>query len=632
MDLNERKIKNINKIKFYIIAVLSFLIPFIIYLLTLERKLIGGDTTWYALQIPEMYVMVPTGYPVFSLLGKLFTFLPLGDLAFRLNLFSAVFGGLTILFLFLSINRLVEKNLIGIAASLIFAFLYPFWHVATRLEFDTLNSFFIALVLYAAVLYTQVRNRRFLYLFFFCLGLSLTNHPIALFVVPAIFLFVLISDPKIFKRAKTVLLSILFFILPLFSYSYLLIRSRQGYGVVTDLKKLFYYLTGRDISGEIHGGHFFDKPVSEILRLVWDYIMIIYNSFGPVLIIIALAGLAYLIKKNWKLGMCSILFIIFNIMVPPLYLPFANDNYVIDSMIIVSVFISFGFLLIFNLSMFAFDRSLRGQKLLRADRVIRYFLITSIIITFMLFPISQVSLSYRNLDRSKPSDIYRFWDQVFRTIEDGASLYVHAFSGNVGIFMARYEYDYKNIGFYYTTWPEYTLENAEKDFENGKPVYFVGNHGLFGFAFDYEPAGKYYYIAKYDELLLLNKITESFKKIIAIDHNIEKNEFDFGEKFRIEFTIENSASREIQISSVELELPDNIEFVDVGPEGYIDQGPGMSRGIYMWVSDQYSIEPGGSINIIVGLKGIAPGEGNISFRITTNDVYIRDNDIEVTIK
>ncbi|MCJ7471828.1 MAG: DUF2723 domain-containing protein, partial [Actinobacteria bacterium] len=412
MNISNKIIKNINRVKFYIVSILAFLVPFLIYLLTLERKLIGGDTTWYALQIPEMYVMVPTGYPTFSLLGKLFTFLPVGDLAFRLNLFSAVFGGLTILFLFLAVNRLVKNEFIGLASSLIFAFLNSFWHVANRLEFDTLNSFFIVLVLYTAVLYTQVKKSKFLYLFFFSLGLSLTNHPIALFVVPAVLLYVLISDPKIFKSIKKILLSILFFILPLFSYSYLIIRSRQGYGEVTDLKRLLYYMTGRDISGQIHGGHFFDKPLSEILNLVWDYIIIIYDSFGPVLIIIAIIGLGYLIKKNWKLGLCSILFIIFNIIVPPLYLPFANDNYVIDSMIVVSVFISFGFLLILNLSILAFDRSVKGHKLLRTDIVIKYFLIVSILITFLLFPIFQASLSYGNMDRSKPSDIYSFWDQT----------------------------------------------------------------------------------------------------------------------------------------------------------------------------------------------------------------------------
>src|SRR4030066_113392 len=127
-----------------IFSILSFIIPFIIYLLTLERKLIGGDTSWFALQILEMSLMVPTGYPVFSMLEKLFTFLPIGDIALRLNLFSAVFGALTILFLF------------------------------------------------------------------FCLGLSLTNHPLAFFLVPAIVLYVIIINPAIFKSVRAVPVSILY--------------------------------------------------------------------------------------------------------------------------------------------------------------------------------------------------------------------------------------------------------------------------------------------------------------------------------------------------------------------------------------------------------------------------------------
>lgn len=624
-------ISKINKIKFYITAVLSFLIPFLIYLLTLERKLIGGDTTWYALQIPEMYVMVPTGYPTFSLLAKLFTFLPIGDLAFRLNIFSAVFGGLTILFLFLTVNRLVKNVFIGLASSLIFAFLNSFWHVANRFEFDTLNSFFIVFVLYTAVLYIQLRKSKFLYLFFFSLGLSLTNHPIALFVIPAVLLYVLISDPKIFKSIKAIFLSILFFILPLFSYSYLIIRSRQGYGEVTDLKRLLYYMTGRNISGQTHGGHFFDKPFSEILSIIGDYILIIYNSFGPVLIIIAVLGLGYLIKKNWKLGLCLVLFIIFNIAVPPLYLPFANDNYVIDSMIIVSLFISFGFLLIMDLSISAFNRSVKGHKLLRSDKVIKYLLISSILIVFMLFPIFQVTSSYKNLDRSEPSEIYKFWDQAFQSIEEGSSIYVHAFSGNVGIFMNRYEYDHKNIDLYYSSGPEYSIENAEMDFENGKPVYFVGNLNLFKLSFNAETIGDSFYIRRYKERLLLSKVTDLFKTL-TIEYKIKGNEFDFGEKFSIEFIIENTNPTQIPVTSLELELPDNIEFVDIGPSGYIDQGPGMSRGIYMWVSDNYNIDANDAINLIANLQGTAPGEGDILFRITTNDVYIKSDDIGIIIK
>ncbi|GAI36129.1 unnamed protein product, partial [marine sediment metagenome] len=249
--------------KIVIFSVFSFFIPFIIYLLTLERKLVGGDTSWYALEIPKMQIFVPTGYPTFSLLGKLITYLPIGDLAYRLNLFSAIFGALTILFLFLSINKLIKNELISIISSLILAFIFPFWNVANRLEFDTLNSFFIILLIFSAILYNENKERKYLYFFFFCLGLSLTNHPIAFFVVPAIILYVIIINPKIFKSLKAIFISILFFVLPLLSYFYLLIRSLQGYGKVTSFQKLFYYVTGRGVSGKLHGGNFDNRVFSE---------------------------------------------------------------------------------------------------------------------------------------------------------------------------------------------------------------------------------------------------------------------------------------------------------------------------------------------------------------------------------
>ena len=195
-----------------ILAILSAAIPLVIYLMTLERKLIGGDTGWYALQVTEMSLMVPTGYPMFSMLEKLFTFLPIGDIAYRLNFFSAVFGSLTILFLFLSVNKLVKNEFASFVSSMIFAFIVPFWEVANRLEFDTLQTFFIALLFFSAILYKENKTRKYLYFFSFCLGLSLTNHPLVFFLVPVILLYVIIINPKIFKNVRAIFISILYFI------------------------------------------------------------------------------------------------------------------------------------------------------------------------------------------------------------------------------------------------------------------------------------------------------------------------------------------------------------------------------------------------------------------------------------
>ena len=274
--------------------------------------------------------------------------------------------------------------------------------------------------------------------------------------------------------------------------------------------------------------------------------------------------------------------------------------------------------------------SLAKQRV-KVDIFLKYILIAAVLITSIAFPVFQSSLYFRQLDRSEPNDIYKFWKQAYENIEENSSIYTHAFSENVGMFMDRYEYPDKNIDFYYSRSPGYSQENALRDFETGKNVYFVGKEAQFKFMFNAEKTGRIFFVSRYSEFLQLYRITSIFKSL-EIDYSLDNNEKKFGEKFQIEFTIENKNPEPVQISSIELDLPGDIEFIDVDPEGYIDQGPGMSRGIYMWVSDDYIIDPDSKINLIVYLQGRSPGKSVIDFRITTHDIYIEVDEIEIEIK
>ncbi len=627
-----KKIKEfiLNK-KTAIFSIFSFTIPFVIYLLTLERKLVGGDTSWYALKIPKMEVFVPTGYPTFSLLGKLITYLPIGDLAYRLNLFSAIFGALTILLLFLSINKLVKNELISLASSLAFAFILPFWSVANRLEFDTLNSFFIILVIYSAIIYNENKNRKYLYFFFFCLGLSLTNHPIAFFVVPAILLYVITVNPKIFKGIKAIFVSILFFILPLLSYLYLPIRSLQGYGEVTSLQKFFYFVTGRVVSGKMHAEGFSGVTVSSYFKVFIGYLDIIYNSYGIVLIIISAVGFIFLIKRNLKFGICSFLLITFNLIVPPTYITHTNPNYVLGAMLVITIYIACGFLLMLDAAVFVFNRLTAGKKILRVDNFLKYFMVTVIFLFFAFQPVSLIYENYGRADLSEPEDVYKFWNEAFGNIEEKSRIYVLAKSTNIGIFVNKYEYGKKEITYIYHNSPEYSVENMIEAFDKNIPVYFVGNSTTLGLTFNTEQIGKTYYWDWYNESLQLFKVVSPVVNI-EISCSADNLVQEFSKKFTLEYTARNKNKESINISSIELELPDNIELVEVRADGYINQQPGLSRDMYMWVSDSYVIEGEDKINLIVELRGTRPGKALIKFRVTTHNTYVDCDDIEIEIK
>ena len=63
-----------------------------LYLLTLGTHVGRADTFEFQVVAPQLGIAHPTGYPLFVLIGKIFSLLPLGSMAFRVNLASAIFA------------------------------------------------------------------------------------------------------------------------------------------------------------------------------------------------------------------------------------------------------------------------------------------------------------------------------------------------------------------------------------------------------------------------------------------------------------------------------------------------------------------------------------------------------------
>ena len=137
-------------------AILLFLLSFFVYLKNLCPTITFGDsgelvTASYLLGIPH-----PPGYPLYCLLGKLFTFLPFGSIAYRVNLMSVFFASLTVVLIYLVVLKLITHNssritfeyIPAIVAALCFAFSQSFWSYALVAEVYTLKAFFLALLIF----------------------------------------------------------------------------------------------------------------------------------------------------------------------------------------------------------------------------------------------------------------------------------------------------------------------------------------------------------------------------------------------------------------------------------------------------------------------------------------------------
>lgn len=622
VNLNSGKFRSFFlKYKLFFFSFVSFAAPFSIYTATLEPKLVGGDTSWYATHVLKMIVLVPTGYPSFSIAGKLISFLPVKDLAYRLNLLSAVFGALTVLFIFLAINLAIKNEVLSLAASLALAFTISFWSLSNRFEMDTINTFFLALILYSAFLYREKPDRKHLYFASASMGLFLTDHPIALFVMPAMLIYIVTINPKIFKSIRAVLLGILFFAVPLGLYAWLPVRSWMGYGSVKTARDFLLYITGRYSSGEVHGGSFGDKSLNGVLIVIKEFFQIIFKNYGIFLIVIAFAGLIYCFVKNYKFAICALIAIISNFLIISFYIGWAPENHVLDSILMVSVFTGYGFLLIY-------DTVKRAYKKTEKLKILKIIVTVIMLAAFMALPALMAFNNYEAADNSQVEDIYIFWDKIYKTIEPGSSLYVASASANIGQYIGIFEQPDKKINFILNKDKAYSVDNIKKDMAQGRKVYFAGIEDWLVPNFNIEPLMNYYW-PRFNEKIYLYRLTGE-KAQFTVTGKVQSRQIKYGQSLTITYEIKNSSKNSADISSLELELPQSLKYAGIIQGSQINIDPALSRGKLMWVKT-FTVEPGSPLVLVFSAKAVKAGEGKIMFRASSQDFYFEAEPLDITV-
>ena len=118
-----------------------------LYVATLAPSVatVFDDSLEFQVVLPSLGIAHPTGYPLYTLLGWLLSRLPVGDLAYRVNLFSALAGAATIGVLFLVARRLGSGRLPAALMSVVFALSTTWWSQATIAEVYTLHGLAVAL-------------------------------------------------------------------------------------------------------------------------------------------------------------------------------------------------------------------------------------------------------------------------------------------------------------------------------------------------------------------------------------------------------------------------------------------------------------------------------------------------------
>lgn len=198
---------------------------FALYAATAPRTVALEDDGLFVLSSRFLGVEHPPGYPLYTLLGKVFTLLPIGSAAYRVHLLSAALGALACGALWLCARRLVGGTMPAYVAAYGLGLSAAFWSQAIIAEVYTLNTLFVfALLLLALRAAAEPAGRRgAMYSLALVFGLSLANHwPLMLLVAPG-FAILLWPRGKDILRLLPVLATLI--LVGLAPYAWLIVRS-----------------------------------------------------------------------------------------------------------------------------------------------------------------------------------------------------------------------------------------------------------------------------------------------------------------------------------------------------------------------------------------------------------------------
>ena len=183
------------------------------------------DSPMLQAEVSVLGVGHPTGYPTYLMLTHLFTYLPFGDPAYRVNLASAVYAALAVLVVYLVGLRLGGRAAAAASGALAFGLSGAFWSQAVIAEVYTFEALLVALVILFALLWRDRRDDRYLLITASLVGLSLTHHLTSVLLVPAALAFVFLTDGRVFSRTGLLLKSLGLFLLGVLPLVYLPIRA-----------------------------------------------------------------------------------------------------------------------------------------------------------------------------------------------------------------------------------------------------------------------------------------------------------------------------------------------------------------------------------------------------------------------
>ena len=294
-----------------------------IYLRTMMPSTGFWDTAEAQTVPPTLSIFHPTGFPTYTMIGWAWSQLPVGEVAWRMNLLSGVLvafsAGLVVLItghLITERHRVLRAAAAGVAGAA-FAFAAEPWENATRADVHALNVFFVALITWLLLVWAAARRAgspradRWLVGAALTFGLALGAHPLAGFTAPGIAAWLIAVDRQLWRRWRLILTcAAVLGIAVIGSYAYIAIRAQIDpepplfYARPETWERLRYLILAEQFSSLFDG---FRAPLAD-LELKWQqaHLVLARQFMGPGWLLVAVGAAILSVRRPgalWFLGL-----------------------------------------------------------------------------------------------------------------------------------------------------------------------------------------------------------------------------------------------------------------------------------------------------------------------------------------
>jgi hypothetical protein len=300
-------------------ALAAFLFPFILYWLTLAPTIYNLDSAEFTTAVVTNGLTRATGYPLYLMVGKVWSWIPFSaDMGYRMNLFSAFCGALTILQGEYILRRLQVRPWARLGALGLLASAPYFWSLSLIAEVYTLHTALMAGIILSLLRWADAPSPRRFALPVLLMALSMGNHAATVLLVPAAVWFVVARHAKELTKSgvwlaggTAVLLGASIFLLfpfryagqPVFNY----VGEYDATGTFHPVNLQTFAGVWWLITGQTFAGQMFGYAPHELWPQIADFGAELWVSFLAIGIGPGLAGMMRLLRRDWRLGMMFLL-------------------------------------------------------------------------------------------------------------------------------------------------------------------------------------------------------------------------------------------------------------------------------------------------------------------------------------